>query len=165
MLKIRLIPCLDVKAGRVVKGVRFVDLRDAGDGLAAVTHSCQSAGSLQSLFLAALVCFQPHLFVSIRLPLVDRRQLRFGDQERHHVFPIVGFSFQAFTVRLCLRLAYLTAHLVLRLDLRHGREPTAGPRLGANSSGDSSCNEFPGAPGPPGFADETELSRDVRPAR
>ncbi|MBM3643098.1 MAG: imidazole glycerol phosphate synthase subunit HisF [Alphaproteobacteria bacterium] len=31
MLKVRLIPCLDVHAGRVVKGVQFVDLRDAGD--------------------------------------------------------------------------------------------------------------------------------------
>ena len=31
MFKVRVIPCLDVKAGRVVKGVRFVDLRDAGD--------------------------------------------------------------------------------------------------------------------------------------
>lgn len=31
MLKTRVIPCLDVKDGRVVKGVNFVDLRDAGD--------------------------------------------------------------------------------------------------------------------------------------
>ena len=31
MLKVRLIPCLDVKDGRVVKGVKFVDLVDAGD--------------------------------------------------------------------------------------------------------------------------------------
>ncbi|MEM7686037.1 MAG: imidazole glycerol phosphate synthase subunit HisF [Pseudomonadota bacterium] len=31
MLKIRIIPCLDVKDGRVVKGVNFVDLIDAGD--------------------------------------------------------------------------------------------------------------------------------------
>ena len=31
MLKSRLIPCLDVKGGRVVKGVNFVNLRDAGD--------------------------------------------------------------------------------------------------------------------------------------
>ena len=30
-LKVRLIPCLDVKDGRVVKGVQFVDLKDAGD--------------------------------------------------------------------------------------------------------------------------------------
>jgi len=31
MLKARIIPCLDVKDGRVVKGVNFVDLKDAGD--------------------------------------------------------------------------------------------------------------------------------------
>ena len=31
MLKVRIIPCLDVKDGRVVKGVNFVHLRDAGD--------------------------------------------------------------------------------------------------------------------------------------
>ena len=30
MFKVRVIPCLDVKDGRVVKGVRFADLRDAG---------------------------------------------------------------------------------------------------------------------------------------
>ena len=31
MLKMRIIPCLDVKDGRVVQGVHFVDLIDAGD--------------------------------------------------------------------------------------------------------------------------------------
>ncbi len=31
MLKLRIIPCLDVRDGRVVKGVNFIDLRDAGD--------------------------------------------------------------------------------------------------------------------------------------
>ena len=31
MLKVRVIPCLDVKGGRVVKGVNFVNLVDAGD--------------------------------------------------------------------------------------------------------------------------------------
>ena len=34
MLKVRIIPCLDVDHGRVVKGVRFVDLIDAGDPVA-----------------------------------------------------------------------------------------------------------------------------------
>ena len=34
MLKCRVIPCLDVKDGRVVKGVNFVNLRDAGDPVA-----------------------------------------------------------------------------------------------------------------------------------
>ena len=31
MLAKRIIPCLDVRGGRVVKGVQFVDIRDAGD--------------------------------------------------------------------------------------------------------------------------------------
>ena len=31
MLAKRIIPCLDVNAGRVVKGVKFLELRDAGD--------------------------------------------------------------------------------------------------------------------------------------
>ena len=31
MLKKRIIPCLDIKNGRVVKGINFVDLVDAGD--------------------------------------------------------------------------------------------------------------------------------------
>jgi cyclase len=35
---IRLIPCLDVDGGRVVKGVRFLDLRDAGDPAALAAH-------------------------------------------------------------------------------------------------------------------------------
>ena len=34
MLKVRVIPCLDVKDGRVVKGVNFEGLRDAGDPVA-----------------------------------------------------------------------------------------------------------------------------------
>ena len=33
MLSKRIIPCLDVDAGRVVKGVKFVDIRDAGDAI------------------------------------------------------------------------------------------------------------------------------------
>ena len=31
MLKKRIIPCLDVKDGRVVKGINFINLKDAGD--------------------------------------------------------------------------------------------------------------------------------------
>ncbi|MCA9990179.1 MAG: imidazole glycerol phosphate synthase subunit HisF, partial [Anaerolineales bacterium] len=34
MLAKRIIPCLDVKNGRVVKGINFVNLRDAGDPVA-----------------------------------------------------------------------------------------------------------------------------------
>src|ERR1700744_205484 len=35
IFKVRVIPCLDVKDGRIVKGVNFVNLRDAGDPVAA----------------------------------------------------------------------------------------------------------------------------------
>ncbi|HEX8665791.1 MAG TPA: imidazole glycerol phosphate synthase subunit HisF [Beijerinckiaceae bacterium] len=50
MLKIRLIPCLDVKDGRVVKGVRFVDLRDAGDPVEAA-KAYDGAGADELCFL------------------------------------------------------------------------------------------------------------------
>ncbi len=50
MFKVRVIPCLDVKDGRVVKGVNFVDLRDAGDPVeAAVAYD--SAGADELCFL------------------------------------------------------------------------------------------------------------------
>ena len=38
MLKMRVIPCLDVKDGRVVKGVNFVELADAGDPVEQARH-------------------------------------------------------------------------------------------------------------------------------
>ena len=50
MLKTRLIPCLDVKDGRVVKGVRFVDLQDAGSPVEAAAAYDQ-AGADELCFL------------------------------------------------------------------------------------------------------------------
>ena len=50
MLKIRVIPCLDVKDGRVVKGVNFVNLRDAGDPVEAAT-AYDAAGADELCFL------------------------------------------------------------------------------------------------------------------
>ena len=50
MLKIRVIPCLDVKDGRVVKGVKFVDLRDAGDPVEAA-KAYDAAGADELVFL------------------------------------------------------------------------------------------------------------------
>src|SRR6187399_2600519 len=49
-LKIRLIPCLDVKDGRVVKGVQFVNLRDAGDPVEAA-KAYDAAGADELCFL------------------------------------------------------------------------------------------------------------------
>jgi imidazole glycerol-phosphate synthase subunit HisF len=50
MLKARVIPCLDVKDGRVVKGVNFVDLRDAGDPVEAAA-AYDEAGADELCFL------------------------------------------------------------------------------------------------------------------
>ena len=53
-LKTRLIPCLDVKNGRVVKGVQFVDLRDAGDPVeAAIAYDAAGADELCFLDITA----------------------------------------------------------------------------------------------------------------
>jgi imidazole glycerol-phosphate synthase subunit HisF len=75
-LRTRVIPCLDVKDGRVVKGVNFVDLRDAGDPVEAaraydaagadelcfldITASHEGRGTLLDIVArAAEVCFMP----------------------------------------------------------------------------------------------------------
>ena len=49
-VRIRVIPCLDVKDGRVVKGVNFVDLRDAGDPVEAA-RAYDAAGADELCFL------------------------------------------------------------------------------------------------------------------
>ena len=54
MFKVRVIPCLDVKDGRVVKGVNFVDLRDAGDPVeAAIADDAAGADELCFLDITA----------------------------------------------------------------------------------------------------------------
>lgn len=56
MLKIRIIPCLDVKDGRVVKGVNFVDLIDAGDPVeSAKAYDAAGADELCFLDIAATI--------------------------------------------------------------------------------------------------------------
>ena len=53
-LKTRIIPCLDVKDGRIVKGVQFVDLRDAGDPAeAAIAYDAAGADELCFLDISA----------------------------------------------------------------------------------------------------------------
>jgi len=76
MFKVRVIPCLDVKDGRVVKGVQFVDLRDAGDPVECavaydkagadelcfldITASHENRGTLIDVVRrTAAVCFMP----------------------------------------------------------------------------------------------------------
>ena len=53
-LAVRVIPCLDVDAGRVVKGVNFVDLRDAGDPVEmARVYDAEGADELTFLDITA----------------------------------------------------------------------------------------------------------------
>src|SRR6476619_7895544 len=54
MFKVRVIPCLDVKDGRVVKGVKVLDLRDAGDPVAAaIAYDAAGADELTFLDITA----------------------------------------------------------------------------------------------------------------
>ncbi|HEX9773981.1 MAG TPA: imidazole glycerol phosphate synthase subunit HisF [Actinomycetota bacterium] len=54
MLAKRIIPCLDVDAGRVVKGIRFVDIRDAGDPVEmAAVYDAEGADELVFLDITA----------------------------------------------------------------------------------------------------------------
>ncbi len=54
MLSVRIIPCLDVHGGRVVKGVKFTELRDAGDPVAvAAAYEKQGADELVFLDITA----------------------------------------------------------------------------------------------------------------
>ena len=67
MLAKRIIPCLDVKEGRVVKGVRFEDLKDAGDPVEnALYYDAQKADELVFLDITASFEKRPILIDVVR---------------------------------------------------------------------------------------------------
>jgi cyclase len=67
MLAKRLIPCLDVDRGRVVKGVRFVELRDAGDPVeAAARYDAEGADELVFLDITASSDARPIVIDMVR---------------------------------------------------------------------------------------------------
>ncbi len=67
MLARRLVPCLDVDRGRVVKGVRFVSLRDAGDPVeAAVRYDAEGADELVFLDITASSDARPIVIDMVR---------------------------------------------------------------------------------------------------
>jgi imidazole glycerol-phosphate synthase subunit HisF len=73
MLTARVIPCLDVKDGRVVKGVRFSSLRDAGDPVAlAQAYEAQGADEIVILDVSATPEDRAHGIETVR---AVRRQL------------------------------------------------------------------------------------------
>src|ERR1700743_1926398 len=104
MFKVRVIPCLDVKDGRVVKGVNFVDLRDAGDPVeAAIAYDAAGADELCFLDITAShenrdtifdvvsrtaeACFTPPAVGGGVPPPDDTRNLPPGGAERVSITP------------------------------------------------------------------------------
>ena len=87
MLAKRIIPCLDVKDGRVVKGVNFVNLRDAGDPVEnARTYDAQGADELCFLDITATSDGRQTMAEVVRavadrvyLPLIPARRLPVQD--------------------------------------------------------------------------------------
>ena len=80
----RVIPCLDVDAGRVVKGVNFVDLRDAGDPVElAARYDAEGADELVFLDITAssdardtMVDVARRTAEQVFIPFTDRRRHR-----------------------------------------------------------------------------------------
>ena len=65
----RIIPCLDVNNGRVVKGTSFVNLRDAGDPVeAAIAYDKQGADELVLLVPCCILCRRLQNIFLFRLP-------------------------------------------------------------------------------------------------
>ena len=74
MLAKRIIPCLDVHAGRVVKGVNFVNLRDAGDPVE-IARGYEEAGADELVFLDITATLEGRkTFMEAVKRTVERRQ-------------------------------------------------------------------------------------------
>jgi len=94
-LAVRVIPCLDVDAGRVVKGVNFVDLRDAGDPVEmARAYDAEGADELVFLDVTAsadsrettyevVSATAEQVFIPLTVPCGDLDELA-GDRQGHH---------------------------------------------------------------------------------
>ena len=80
-LAVRVIPCLDVDAGRVVKGVNFVDLRDAGD-LVEMARVYDAEGADELTFLVE--------YRQLRRPRDDLRHGEPHRGERVHPLTVGG---------------------------------------------------------------------------
>ena len=83
MLKTRIIPCLDVKDGRVVKGVNFVSLRDAGDPVEQA-RAYDAAGADELMFLDIIRRFE----VQPILPVEWLKNIMFMDKPEGGVRPM-----------------------------------------------------------------------------
>ena len=142
MLKSRLIPCLDVKDGRVVKGVQFVDLRDAGDPVECaiaydhagadelcfldITASHENRGTLIDVVRrTAEVCFMPLTVGGGVRGLEDIRNLLLAGADK------VSINSAAVADRRIVRAAaekFGSQCVVVAIDAKQVTKPGGAPR-------------------------------------
>ena len=174
MLKVRVIPCLDVKDGRVVKGVKFLELRDAGDPVEQA-KAYDAAGADELMFLditashegreaifdvvarTADVCFMPvSVGGGIRTVDTARRLLRAGaDKVSINTAAVEDPDW----VSRCAD-AFGSQAVVVAIDAKHGPartparpattagrcSPTAAARPPASTRWTTRWTGWPGAP-------------------
>ena len=119
----RIIPCLDIKDGRVVKGVNFVDLQDAGDPVA-VAAAYDAAGADEVVFLditassdhrETVVDMVRRVAEKIFIPftVVVSAVLKIADMDR---FEIYVYSYHFFS----LNFSFLVARAAIIVELALG---------------------------------------------
>ena len=86
MLTRRIIPCLDVKDNRVVKGVNFLNLRDAGDPMALANTLAMAAKHVSD---STTVLAYARVLDGVQIGLINIAR----NKERFRVLPIVNWSF------------------------------------------------------------------------
>ncbi len=188
MLKTRIIPCLDVKDGRVVKGVNFVDLRDAGDPVEQaklydaqgadelcfldITASHEGRGTLYDMVTrVAETCSIPFTVGGGVRSVEDVRQLLLAGADK------VAINTAAVTRPELVREAskkFGAQCIVVALDVRWNREPGIGnrePRIGNRENGkekDAKSGDFAShepakryAIGAPGGAHEAQKQYEI----
>ena len=84
MLAKRIIPCLDVRDGRVVKGVNFVNIRDAGDPVELATYYSQQ-GADEIVFLDITATYEARKTVADVVRKTVHRHLADAD----HAVPVL----------------------------------------------------------------------------
>ena len=100
MLAKRIIPCLDVKDGRVVKGTNFVNLRDAGDPVEVAKIYCDE-GADELTFLDITASHEERNIIldvvsrtaeQVFMPLTGKWKIFWGDDEENHFVILEPFD-------------------------------------------------------------------------
>ena len=111
----RIIPCLDVNNGRVVKGVNFVDLKDAGDPVS-VGAAYGKAGADELVFYCGLCCWrQGPLYSASKSHIFYSNEPKNCNQQ-----PVFLWFFYPYALYWGVLLGYLLICIVLMQTLKKG---------------------------------------------